>query len=80
MRNLIERLKEESLQLVRRSFDSVDAVISANLCDETIDRIEALVEVLEDAREYISEEVEEGFRPATRLDEKMRAALKALTI
>lgn len=39
---LLERLREESLQLQRRSFDSADAGISANLCDEAIDRIAEL--------------------------------------
>jgi len=39
---LVERLREESLQLARRSFDSVDAGISANLCDSAIDEIERL--------------------------------------
>ena len=44
MSDLIDRLKEESLQLARRSFDSADAGISANLCDAAIDEIERLQE------------------------------------
>lgn len=42
MSDLLERLREESLRLARNSFDSVDAGISANLCDEAIDEIERL--------------------------------------
>ena len=40
--DLVARLREESLTLARRSFDSVDAGISANLCDAAIDEIERL--------------------------------------
>jgi hypothetical protein len=40
--DLKERLRERWLELSRSSFDSQDAGISANLVDETIDRIEAL--------------------------------------
>lgn len=42
MNDLIERLREESLNLARNSFHSVDAGLSANLCDEVIDEIERL--------------------------------------
>jgi hypothetical protein len=38
-------------------------------------QVERLTEALEDAREYISGDVENGFRPAVRLTEKITAAL-----
>jgi hypothetical protein len=44
--DLLERLRDESLQLARKSFDSGDAGISANLCDEAIDEIERLNRVI----------------------------------
>jgi hypothetical protein len=65
MSELLERLKEESLQLARRSFDSADAGISANLCDEAIDRIQALEATLQVAQELFAIVVNPQDRPNT---------------
>lgn len=47
MTDIIERLKDQSLQLARRSFDSVDAGLAANVADAAIDEIERLRDALE---------------------------------
>lgn len=74
--DLVQRLQEESLQLARRSFDSVDAGISANLCDEAIDEIERLRAVKRRALALADERAKE----ANELCARLAIARKALEL
>ena len=42
MTDILEQLRDQSVQLARRSFDSVDAGLAANVADAAIDEIERL--------------------------------------
>lgn len=74
--DLVERLREESMQLARRSFDSVDAGISANLCDAAIDEIERLRAQLAAAEATIAT-AEKMVRSDTEVKTELRSQLEA---
>jgi hypothetical protein len=50
MTDILEQLRDQSLQLARRSFDSVDAGLAANVADAAIDEIERLRQALQAAQ------------------------------
>lgn len=57
--------------------ETIDLIRSLRTeCDNQETRIADLEEALEDAREYISGEVEDSFQPAVRLTEKINKVLK----
>lgn len=75
MADIVERLRV----LRTKSYGPIGLVKCINEALDEIERLRGQVdrmsEALEDAREYISGEVEDGFRPAIRLMEKITAAL-----
>lgn len=74
MRELLQRLEDESLRLARHSFDSCDAGISANLCDEAIDAIEELTRTVATAR---AEQIKLALQVSILTNERDEARAKA---
>ena len=74
--DLIERLRDESLQLARRSFDSADAGISANLCDEAIDELERLRAAKTAALKIADERAKEAVELRAKLESAQQEIAK----